>query len=147
MLPSLSNLPRRRTIDDVLRAAPPIATTYQLFGNAKSDWGTMYFDDYDQYLKIWHDFQRLGWLNASDKEPLTRSGGRVPPPPRPPPTYSFMTNRDYVDHSFTDYDEYLRAWETARAGGTLFAPSSRDDRYGHPTVLRSGGWKRVPYTQ
>jgi hypothetical protein len=60
---------------------------YALHGNAKADWGIMYFDDYARYLEEWNEWKRDGWTN--ENEPLPRSVAL--PPPR-----TFKPRSDWV---------------------------------------------------
>ena len=138
MLPNLSQLAR-----------PPggaelaVGTRYALFGNEKSDWGIMYFDDYNRYLSEFREWKQMGWLRDGE-EPLDIDGVRKA---KPPPVYNFTTRDDYKRYEFTDYDEYVKAREKAIAQGKLYATSMKYDRAGNLFEWKAskGAWQRVPY--
>lgn len=131
-----------RSIDEVIRVVKPVAGKYTLFGNAKSDWAVVSYDEYDNYRRGWYDFQKSGFLQASEEnDPMPRSGVR---PQKDPPTYRFMTYPDYKTHSYTDYDKYLQDWQSAVDNKVLFG-TMKDARDGHPLQKRNGVWERVPF--
>ena len=134
--------PSRSRLDDVLRAGHRVSTKkYILWGNAKADWGIMYFDNYDRYMEWWKEWERLGWLNRSSKEPLGPDGQS---PPRPPREYALYT-KDYKRHPFDDYDDYMRAWEAAVENRTIYSPTLRATRDGGVEQFKNGIWKRIAF--
>eukprot|EP00966_Prymnesium_polylepis_P030465 708374-Prymnesium_polylepis.1 len=57
-------------LDEVLRAGHNISMhssrgKYILWGNEKADWGIAYFDDYDTYMEVWHEWRQQGWLETA----------------------------------------------------------------------------------
>lgn len=135
-------------LDKVLRAGLNISTNtpkgrYILYGNEKSDWAILYFENYDEYMETWNKWDKTGWLHPKDRKPLDRDGERGLPQ-SPPREYSFMTN-DYKEHVFYDYDEYLREWQAAVNNKTIFAALVRHTRDGGMETLKNGKWQRVPY--
>ena len=137
-------------LDNVLRAGLSIRTNtpkgrYVLDGNQNSDSAILYFNNYDEYMKKWHEWDQKGWLHPRNRKPLDRNGERDLSQ-SPPLKYSFMTN-DYKEHVFDDYDEYLLEWQAAVDNKTIFDKLSRNTRDGGVEIFRNRQWRRVPYAR
>lgn len=123
---------------------------YTLFGNEKSDWGILNFDDYDRYLERFNEWQRIGWIRRNEV-PSERHDGpgqaqRVSPnaEKNSARVYTLMTRPDFKTYKFKNYDEYIREWELAKQNKTLFAPTIKELKNGDVVQYKNGAWRLVP---
>ena len=71
------------------------AGKYALQGNAKADYGILFFDNYERYVKWWDEYKKDGWTDEIEK--LPRSGVRPAPRTFKP---SSETVRQVLDDTF-----------------------------------------------